>query len=365
MSDEMKNMTPGEDGQQSDGNLSHEDTNINAVQEPIGEPERAQDTGPAAGETAPAKEPKEAKLSQWKAKRKKEKTPKPEASEPADASDKTAEPSDKAGKPGDKAAKTSEKPEGKLMDKVKSIPRGALLGGIAAIVLVVAIVAGAAMGGSGKGMTKELKAAADEREQLVVGIMDTGYPPFIYGAYEGGYTGSDYDLMKAVCDHYGWELVIKEIDWNNRNAMLEDGTVDCLWSGFNSFGREDVYAWTEPYLDTSDVIVVKSNNKDIKVLDDLENKVVAAAKDTTAYLSLESIGLALSRMGCEDILQVGQMLGAGEADAAVMTRQEAEAMDGVKVLDECLNYNTFAVACKADNTVLRDLIDLGLDAARK
>lgn len=232
---------------------------------------------------------------------------------------------------------------------------------VGAVACVVVLVAGAFTLSNSSGLSSELKEAAESRETLTVGVMNTGYPPFLYMDYNGNYTGTDMDLINSVCDYYGWEAVLKPIDWNNRGTVLETGEVDCLWSGFNSFGREGDYAWTEPYLDTSDVIVVKSNNKDIKTLDDLADKTVAAVNDSNAYLTLETIGLALSRMGCEDVEQAGQMVTSGNADAAVLTRQEAETLSGVKILDECLNYNTYAVACKTDNTVLRDLIGYALD----
>lgn len=235
------------------------------------------------------------------------------------------------------------------------------LGTIIGTLVCVAILAFGAFALSGtSGMTREMKDAAKSRNTLTVGVMNTSYPPFLYQDYNGKYTGTDMDLITAVCAYYGWEPVLKPIDWTTRSTALDTGEVDCLWSGFNSFGREENYAWTDAYLDTSDVIVVKSGNKDIKGIDDLENKTVAAVKDSNAYYSLESIGMALSRMGCEDAKQAVQMVASGNADAVVMARQEAEKLTGVKILDECLNYNTYAVACRTDNTVLRDLIGYAL-----
>ena len=105
---------------------------------------------------------------------------------------------------------------------------------------------------------------------------------------------------------------------------------------------------------------MKKNNRDIKTLEDLEEKTVAAVKDTNAYYGLESIGLGLSRMGCTDIDQVMAQLESGEADAAVMTVEEASGLSGVKVLEDRLDYNTYAVACRTEDTVLRDLIQYGI-----
>lgn len=233
---------------------------------------------------------------------------------------------------------------------------------LASVVAVIAICAMLAINGGGGGpkMTAEMKAAAEARETLIVGVMDTGFPPFIYTAYDGSYTGTDYELMQKVCDEYGWELKVQPISWGMRNTMLSDGTVDCLWSGFNSYGREDTYAWTEPYLDESDAIVVKRGNKDIKTIEDLEDKTVAAVNGTHAYHALESVGMAMSRMGCADVDQCLEMLKSGEADAAVLPIAETQGLSGVMVLEDRLDYQTYAVACRPADTALRDLIGYAL-----
>ena len=235
-------------------------------------------------------------------------------------------------------------------------------GGIVAGIVVIAVIIACVSGGkSTAGLTPSLKTAAAERTTLTVGVNDAYIPPFLYIDYNGDYTGTDYTLMKDVCKAYGWELVVKPIDWTNRENALITGQVDCLWSGFNSYGREDHYEWSETYLDTSDVIVVKKGSS-IKNLEGLDGKRLAAISGSSAYTNLEGIGLGLTRLGCSSAAQCLELLNKGDVDAIAITKGEASLMNGVKVLSD---YLTYAVACNEGDTVLPALLNAVFDTQNK
>lgn len=238
-------------------------------------------------------------------------------------------------------------------------------GGIVAGIVVIAVIIACVSGGkSTAGLTPSLKTAAADRTTLTVGVNDAYIPPFLYIDYNGDYTGTDYTLMKDVCKTYGWELIVKPIDWTNRENALTTGQVDCLWSGFNSYGREDHHGWSKAYLDTSDVIVVKKGSS-IKDLEGLDGKRVAAISGSSAYTNLEGIGLGLTRLGCSSAAQCLELLNKGDVDAIAITKGEASLMSGVKVLDDYLDYQTYAVACNEGDTVLPALLNAVFDAQNK
>lgn len=251
--------------------------------------------------------------------------------------------------------------DGKKPRKVKP---GLLIAAAVCVVLAAAVaivsLGGGQGGGSKKTLTEEMSAAAAARKTLVVGVTDQSYPPFVYMGYDGEYVGTDVELMEKVCDFYGWELQIEGINWTDRSTLLNMGQVDCLWSGFNSYGREDNYLWTDPYLDTSDIIVVQKSNKDITGLEHLEGKKVAVVKDTSAAYNLETFGIALTRLSCGSLEQCMTLLESGEADAVAVSITELAGLTNVKALPDYLDVQTYAVACGKDNQVLRDLIDYAL-----
>lgn len=114
---------------------------------------------------------------------------------------------------------------------------------------------------------------------------DAEFPPYGYRDDNGEYVGFDLDLAAEVAKRNDWELVKQPIDWNAKDMELESGAIDCIWNGFTMNGREELYTWTEPYVDNSQVVVVASDSG-ITVKNDLAGKVVAVQKDSSALAAL-------------------------------------------------------------------------------
>lgn len=68
---------------------------------------------------------------------------------------------------------------------------------------------------------------------------------------------------------------------------LSSGSIDCIWNGFTMNGRESKYTWSTPYVDNSQVVIVKADS-DIKELSDLSGKIVAVQADSSALAALTS-----------------------------------------------------------------------------
>ena len=100
--------------------------------------------------------------------------------------------------------------------------------------------------------------------KLIVGF-DNSYPP--YG------TGFDLDLAQEVANRNGWDIELSAIDWDTKDAQLNQGTINCIWNGFTMEGREDDYTFSEPYMLNEQVIVVKKDSG-ITSLSDLAGKTV-------------------------------------------------------------------------------------------
>ena len=128
--------------------------------------------------------------------------------------------------------------------------------------------------------TTEAAASTDERTTFTVGF-DAEYPPYGYMDDNGEYTGFDLELAQAVCDLRGWELVKTPIEWASKDLELNSGSIDCIWNGFTMNGREDDYTWSVPYVDNSQVVVVREDSG-IKELSDLADKVVGVQAASAA-----------------------------------------------------------------------------------
>ena len=134
--------------------------------------------------------------------------------------------------------------------------------------------------------TDTQETAEDGRTTFTVGF-DAEFPPYGYMDENGDYTGFDLELAQEVCDRRGWELVKQPVDWDSKDMELSSGSIDCIWNGFTMNGREDAYTFSVPYVDNSQVFVVKSD-AGITTFDDLAGKIVGVQKDSSALAALES-----------------------------------------------------------------------------
>ena len=114
---------------------------------------------------------------------------------------------------------------------------------------------------------------------------DAEFPPYGYRDTNGEYVGFDLDLAAEVCERKGWTLVKQPIDWDSKDFELSSGTIDCIWNGFTMNGREDLYTWTVPYVDNSQVFVVAADSG-ITSLADLAGKDVGVQKESSALAAL-------------------------------------------------------------------------------
>ncbi|SET34820.1 polar amino acid transport system substrate-binding protein [[Clostridium] polysaccharolyticum] len=125
---------------------------------------------------------------------------------------------------------------------------------------------------------------AKEKETFTVGF-DAEFPPYGYKDDNGQYVGFDLDLAQEVCSRNDWNLKKQPIDWDSKDMELKSGMIDCIWNGFTINGREDNYTWSTPYVDNSQVVVVRKDSG-IKKLSDLKGKIVVVQADSSALEAL-------------------------------------------------------------------------------
>ena len=128
-------------------------------------------------------------------------------------------------------------------------------------------------------------ASSSATKTLIVGF-DSAYPPYGFVGDDGKFTGFDLDLAQAVCDKNGWELKLSAIDWDDKDALLAQGNINCIWNGFTMEGREDGYTFSDPYMLNEQVIVVKAGS-DISDFAGLSGKTVMTQVDSAALDVLE------------------------------------------------------------------------------
>ena len=221
------------------------------------------------------------------------------------------------------------------------------------------------------------EAQAEGSDQYGAGFVfkhgfDLDYPPYSHRDDNGAIGGFDVEMAQAVCKYYGWEYEPVPFNWDAKDAELNAGSCDCIWSGFTMNGREDMYTWSKPYSDNTQMIMVHKDSG-IATLADLAGKAVGVQTATSAYDLLNDEEGQKELAGTFGSLEVYDTytiafndLKAGAIDAiAIDVTSGNYLMNGepdYQFIDEVLGSEQYAIGFRKGDEALRDKINDALDA---
>ncbi len=203
---------------------------------------------------------------------------------------------------------------------------------------------------------------------------DKDFPPYSYIDDNGETTGFDVELAKAVCELNGWQYEGVAINWDAKEAELESGSIDCIWSGFTrSADREDKFAWSETYSVNTIKLMVLADS-DVKSSADLAGKKVGVQGGTSAQELMETpeaeggcaeLAATFAEVPAYDTYTVAvNDLKAGAIDAIAIDvttgDYQMSKVDGLKYLDEDIAEEIYAIGFRTDDTELRDQVNEAL-----
>ena len=126
---------------------------------------------------------------------------------------------------------------------------------------------------------KKEKAVDSELPEIVIG-MDY-FEPYSYQTSDGEYKGIDVELAQEAFQRLGYQPKFENIVWEDKDELLADRTIDCLWSCYSMNERENKYQWAGPYMYSRQMVVVRAESE-IKKVQDLKGKRVAVQATTKA-----------------------------------------------------------------------------------
>ena len=210
---------------------------------------------------------------------------------------------------------------------------------------------------------------AAEQKEFIVGF-DAEFPPYGYMDDNGEYVGFDLDLAAEVCKRNNWKLVKRPIAWDSKDSELTSGAISCIWNGFTMNGREKDYTWSTPYVDNSQVVIVKQDSE-IHKLSDLSGKRLIVQSDSSALAALtgedatkENKKLAASLKDLQQVADYNSafmnlesgMVDAIAMDIGVASYQMSSKGDQFRMLDERLSSEEYGIGFKKGNKELRDQV---------
>lgn len=200
--------------------------------------------------------------------------------------------------------------------------------------------------------------------QLVVGL-DDQFPPMGFRDEKNELVGFDIDLIKAVGEELGMEVVLTPIDWSTKELEVNGDKVDLLWNGLTiTDDRKESMLISPAYIANAQVVIVKKD-AGIAKLADLEGKTVGLQDTSSAD---EAFSAAEVSQKCEivraaDNISLLNDLKIGRLDGVVIDKVVADyyiSMDTqgstLTLLTEQLADEEYGVAFKKGNTELADKV---------
>ncbi|MCD2172375.1 amino acid ABC transporter substrate-binding protein [Rhizobium sp. C4] len=179
---------------------------------------------------------------------------------------------------------------------------------LAAAALAQVALAGAAYAGSN---LDEIKKA----NTLKIGTEGT-YAPFTFHDASGKLVGFDVEIGEAIAKKIGVKSEFVEGKWDGLIAGLDAKRYDTV---INQVGiteaRKKKYDFSEPYIASKAVLIVKQNNDAIKTFADLKGKKAAQSLTSNFGKIAETNGAEL--VGTDGFDQSIQLVLTGRADATI------------------------------------------------
>jgi polar amino acid transport system substrate-binding protein len=235
---------------------------------------------------------------------------------------------------------------------------------LAVLLLALASVAVAGCGGGSDSTTGGGGTASEGGggEPLTVGS-DIPYPPFEQGK-PGSYTGFDVELMEAIAEKLGRKAEFQDTSFETIFRDVAQGKFEAVISAATiTEEREQAVDFSNPYYLSEQAVLVKEGS-DVKSLEDLEGKTVAAQQGTTGLeLAKEELGGSEIRPYPEGPDAVNA-LKAGTVEGVVIdapvAQNAVEKSGGVEIAEKVPTEETYGIAVAQGETELLDEINKAL-----
>ena len=188
---------------------------------------------------------------------------------------------------------------------------------IAALIAVLMLTAAAASFADG-----DLLESIQARGTIVI-AMEGNWKPWTYHDEKDVLSGFEVEVGKLIAEGLGVAPEFQEVPWESILAGVDSGRFDIACNGVGyTAERAPSYAFTEPYLYTDAVLVVRSDNEDIKELEDLEGKKTSNSPNSTYAEMAESVGATVEYV--DTLGETMMMLEHGRVDATINAKASVE-----------------------------------------
>ena len=214
-------------------------------------------------------------------------------------------------------------------------------------------------------VTQDAVQSLKAKGTLVMGY-DFSFPPLAYTETNNEIVGYDIDLANEVAKRLGVELVPYPIDWDEKDNELENGTIDCIWSGYTiTEPRKKAHSLTFPYLANEQVLIIRKDGA-VRSFNDLQGRVVGLRSASSSEDAINSNPSFKNKLGdiitYKDNKSALDDLKVGAIDAMVMDSCFAYFLatktgEPFEVISTPLSSEEYAVCFAKNQSELRDEVE--------
>ena len=227
-------------------------------------------------------------------------------------------------------------------------------------------------GESEPGEAPESEAAAVEtiKEGVLTVCTDSPYPPMEFEK-DGEFTGFDIELMRAIAGEMGLEVEVVNSGFDpiTSGTALESGQCDIAAASITiTPEREEAIAFSEPYFDAEQSLLVKTD-AGVASLEDMKGKSIGVQSGTTGegYANDNDPGASEIR-AFEAPGDLFSALEAGQIDAILQDLPvngfRSTQDDSVEVVETYPTDEQYGFGMSKDNTALKTAVDDALASLR-
>lgn len=198
------------------------------------------------------------------------------------------------------------------------------------------------------------------KEVVTINVaVSADYPPYESLDTDGEtIVGFDADMVALFPSYINTDETEYEFVWHNMNfdnivTQVQSGQMDIGVSGF-TYDADRKVGWSDPYLTTSQVVVV-NNDSDITSIDDLKGKTIAAQSGATGEVAANSVEDA-NVVAVTNVQEIFASLTSQQYDAVVVdlgVAQNYVEAQGFRMLDESLlDEQNFIITAEDDEEML-------------
>lgn len=219
--------------------------------------------------------------------------------------------------------------------------------------------------------TKKSTPVSDKQQKIVIG-MDDSFPPMEFRDSSNNLQGFDIDLANEISKRLNIKVEFMPTDWNGVIQSLNAKRFDIILSALSvTPEREQQIAFSKPYLEDNQVIVVAKNNTDITEPEDLKGKIVGVQLGSTSEEAMKPLVNTIKEVKkYERNTQALEDLAIGRTQAVVVDELVGryyikEHSDKYKILSKPLTREPVAVGFRKDDTTTKEKFDKALDEMKK